>query len=83
MDLHAYCLIDTDGATINHRFTMDYYAAKEAMDNEFAAMSPPELKGIDEDLSYIDDWDAALHINGKVHLWKIIEVLGDQAPQYE
>lgn len=80
--MNAYCLIDTDGMTINHRFTMDYFAAKEAMDKEFAAMAPEELKGEDDDLSYIDDWDAALHVQGKVHLWKIIEVLGEQDPQY-
>ena len=77
--MNAYCLIDTDGLSINHRFTLDYFAAKEAMDKEFAAKAPKELKGTDEDLSYIDDWDAALHVNGTVHLWKIIEVLGDRA----
>lgn len=75
--MNAYCLIDTDGSVINHRFTLDYYAAKEAMDKEFTELSPKELKGEDDDLSYVDDWDAALHVNGKVHLWKIIEVLGN------
>ena len=54
------------------------------MTKEFEAMAPKELKGADEDMSYIDDWDAALHTNGKVHLWKIVEVLGEQVndPQY-
>lgn len=76
--MNAYILIDTDGQTINHRFTLDYYAAKEAMDNEFNAMCPEELKGVDDDATYIDDWDAALHIGNRVHLWKIVEVLGEQ-----
>lgn len=82
--MNAYILIDTDGQVINHRFTLDYYAAHEAMTKEFEAMAPKELKGADEDMSYIDDWDAALHTNGKVHLWKIVEVLGEQVndPQY-
>ena len=76
--MNAFILIDTDGQTINHRFTLDYFTAKEAMDKEFAAMSPDELKGEDDDLSYIDDWDAALHVHGQGHLWKIVEVLGEQ-----
>ena len=80
--MNAYCLIDTDGKTINHRFTMDYFAAKEAMDAEFASMAPEEFKGEDDDMSYLDDWDAALHVDGQIHLWKIIEVLGEQGPQY-
>ena len=83
--MNAYCLIDTDGTVINHRFTLDYYSAKEAMDKEFAALAPDELKGRDDDLSYIDDWDAILHTEDKTYLWKIIEVLGEQDeedPQY-
>ncbi len=76
--MNAYILIDTDGQVINHRFTLDYYAAKEAMDREFAAMCPEELKGVDDDATYIDDWDAALHVGNQVHLWKIVEVLGEQ-----
>ena len=60
--MNAYCLIDTDGLTINHRFTLDYYSAKEAMDKEFNDMCPEELKGKDDDTSYVDDWDAALHV---------------------
>ena len=78
---NGYILIDTDGMTINHRFTLDYFVAKETMDAEYAAMAPEELKGTDEDLSYIDDWDAALHAYGKVHLWKIVEVLGESEPE--
>ena len=76
--MNAYILIDTDGSVINHRFTLNYLDAKNAMDSEFAAMAPEELKGADEDLSYIDDWDAALHVGDQVHLWKIVEVLGEQ-----
>ena len=80
--MNAYCLIDTDGLTINHRFTLDYYSAKEAMNREFNDMCPEELKGKDDDTSYIDDWDAALHVGNQVHLWKIIEVLGEQNSEY-
>lgn len=76
----AYILISTNGKQINHIFTLSYEDARKEMVRQFEALAPTDLKGLSDDYSYIDDYDAALYASNELYLWKIVEIMGDNQP---
>ena len=68
-------LSKTDGYSISHYFFDSFEAAKIAMDNQYAELTPDEWVEDFEDMSYCGTHNATLYRNGEdVYVWQIVEL---------